>query len=138
MYLTAEEVMTPIGLFFNMLNTCIRFDLLETVLEVDLGYTQVVHKNAWSKDLWERAWRFDDIHWKSTTILHETNDLLINTVGKSQYLTWWYIADNTPHLQAVCEVMARLVCHASTCMLKDDDARYKMCSSNQRMCHECD
>ena len=34
---------------FNMLNTCVRFDLLETVLEMALGFSHVVHKWTWPK-----------------------------------------------------------------------------------------
>ena len=68
--------------------------------------------------------------------MYKSNDLLRSTVGKSQYLTWWHLADNTPRLQRMCEVMARLVCHTS--LLKDDDPRYKGGSNSMKNCTRCD
>ena len=121
---------------FEMLETCIRFDLLEKVLEMTFGYTNVISKKAWSGMVWEKAWKLDDAYWKSTSILHEQNDMLLKTIGKPQYLTWWHLADNIPYLQGMCENMARLVCHAS--LLKSDDPRYKRDGAGARMCHECD
>ena len=48
------------SLIYNMLNACIRFNILETVLEMALGYAQVPHKKVWSKRVWERARKLDD------------------------------------------------------------------------------
>ena len=72
----------------------------------------------------------------SSTMDYNSNDLLRNTVGQSQYLTWWHLADNTPQLQKMCEIMARLVCHTS--LLKDDDPRYKGGSNSMKNCSRCD
>ena len=121
---------------FEMLETCVRFNLLEKVLEMTFGYVNVIGKKVWSRMVWDKAWILDDAYWKSTGILHEQNDMLLKTVGKPQYLTWWHLADNIPHLQGMCESMARLVCHAS--LLKGDDPRYKREGANSRMCHGCD
>ena len=121
---------------FNMLDTSIRFNLLEIVLNMAFGYAQVTPKKAWSELVWDRARRLDDICWKSTMVIYEKTDLLVATMGVPHYLMWWYIADNTPQCQSMCETMARLVCHAS--QLKDDDPRYKGSSAIQKMCQECD
>ena len=120
---------------FDMLDTSVRFDLLEPILEMVLGDAQVTHKKAWSKLVWEKAWSLDDAFWKSTRFVYSKNDLLCKTVGNAHYLTWWHIADNAPYLQGMCETMARLVCHAS--QLKGDDPRYKKESLMQKICHEC-
>ena len=121
---------------FEMLNTSVRFGLLNTILEMALGYTGIISKKRWSKIVWELAWRLDDLFWKSSIFLHGKNDILVNTIGKAQYLTWWDLADNAPHLQGICETMARLVCHAS--QLKCDDPRFKKLSFIQKVCHECE
>ena len=120
---------------FEMLDTGVRFGLLNTILEMTFGYTATVAKKAWSKLVWDHAWELDDIYWKSSVFLHEKNDILLKTIGGTQYLTWWDIADHAPHLQGICETMARLVCHAS--QLKSDDPRFKNQSFSQKMCQEC-
>ena len=56
--------------------------------------------------------------------------ILTNTVGKSQYLPWWCLADNIRQLQTKFDIMARLVCHTS--LLRDDDPRLKKGSSIQK------
>ena len=93
-----------------MLDPSIRFDFIGPVLEMALGNVQVTPKKAWSKMVWEQAWKLDDTYWKSNAFMQGRNDLLFKTVGKSQYLTWWYLAENSPQLQSMCEDMARLVC----------------------------
>ena len=81
---------------FEMLDTSVRFDLLHSTLEMDLGNAQIVQKKAWSNLVWDKAWRLDDAFWKSTSLAYENNDLLFKTVGNTHYLTWWHIADNAP------------------------------------------
>ena len=120
----------------DMLDTSIRFNLLEDILKMTFGYAPTIPKKAWSKMVWDRARKLDDICWKSTAIIAEKTELLIATVGAPHYLTWWHIADNVPQCQAMCEIMARLICHAS--QLRDDDPRYKGSSPLQKMCQECD
>ena len=119
-----------------MLEVSIRFDLLENILEMTFGHAQLTSKKTWSKLVWDRARNLDDIYWRSTTVLHGKLDILVATISVPHYLTWWYIADNAPVWQAMCEIMARLTCHAS--QLKDDDPRYKGSSLNHKMCRECD
>ena len=120
---------------FEILDTSVRFDLLNAILNMAFGHTAISAKKVWSKLVWDRAWRLDDIYWKSTTILHGNNDILTKTIGKAQYLSWWFLADNAPLLQGTCETMARLVCHASR--LKCDDPRLKKESFSQKICGEC-
>ena len=78
----------------------------------------------------------DDTFRDSTSIVFENNDLLLETIGKSHYMTWWWLADKWPEQQKVCETMAQLVCHGSR--LKSDDIRYKGASMSTRSCHICE
>ena len=120
---------------FEMLNVAARFGLLQQTLEMTLGYAEVLSKPEWSKLVWERGWNLDDLFWKSTMMLHKRNDLLISTIGKTQYITWWHIADIAPQHQKMCETMARLVCRTN--LLKEDDPRYRGTSNSVRNCPRC-
>ena len=121
---------------FDLLNTAARFGLLQRVGDMTLGAGGGITKTQWSRTVWSKVWELDDLFWKSTTMVYKSNDLLRNTVGNAQYLTWWHLADNTPRLQKMCEIMARLVCHTS--LLKDDDPRCKGGSNSMKNCSECD
>ena len=102
---TANVYCSPI---YDLLNTAARFDLLQQVLEMSLGYSRQSTKAQWSKVVWQKGWELDDLYWRSAVIVHKSNDILRNTVGKSQYLTWWNLSDNSPQLQRMCETMASL------------------------------
>ena len=69
-------------------------------------------------------------------MIRQRNDLLSNTVGNTQYLTWWHIADLVPQHQKMCETVARIICHTS--LLKDDDPRCRDGSNSLRNCAKCD
>ena len=121
---------------FELLNTASRFGLLQQVGDMAIGGARVVSKQQWARLIWQKGWILDDLFWKSTTMVYKSNDLLRLTVGKSQYLTWWHLADNTPRLQRMCETMARLVCHTS--LLRDDDPRCKGGGNSVKNCTKCD
>ena len=130
---TANTFHSPM---FELFNTCVTFGIMEQVVGMVVGHIPVMSKKKWSDMIWNKAWSLDDAFWKSTVMLHERNDLLNSTVGKSQYLTWWHIADNLPQTQSICETMARLICHASR--LKEDDFRLAGASHSDKTCTECD
>ena len=121
---------------YELLNTGIKFGLFELIVEMSIGNTPIIPKGKWSAMVWRIAWQLDDMYWKSTAMMHNKNDLLTKTMGKSQYLTWWHIADNLPQMQRMCETMAKLVCHASR--LKEDDFRLIGSSHSDRTCTECE
>ena len=100
-----------------------------------LGNSNVMGKKVWSKKVWDRAWALDDAYRLSTCTVFRNNDLLSNTIGKSQYLNWWWLADNLPSYQGLSETMAKLVCHASR--LKCDDIRYRGTSGSSLICTQC-
>ena len=63
-------------------------------------------------------------------MVHKRNYLLFSTVGKTQYLTWWHIADIAPQHQMMCETMARLICYTS--LLEEDDPKYLLEEDDSR------
>ena len=120
---------------FDILNTSIRFGLLGTVIDMSLGRIPVMPKKKWSDSIWSIAWKLDDSFWKSTVLLYNRNDLLLDTIGNPLYLNWCFLADNMHQHQRMCETMARLVCHTSR--LKDDDFRLSGSSHSQIICTAC-
>ena len=120
---------------FDLFNTCRRFGVLNEVSGMINGTTNVVPKFTWSKRVWDRAWALDEAYWRSTSMICSENDLLFRTVGKSQYLTWWYISDKWPHLIRMCEILSKIVCRTSR--LKCDDFRLKNATHSQRLCEQC-
>ena len=85
---------------------------------------------------WKKAWHLDDSYRQSISMVFKKNDLLYKAIGRSQYLTWWWLADGWLTYQKLCEIMARLVCHASR--LKSDDLRYKGAIASVLACRHCD
>ena len=120
---------------FDMLNVCARFGLFKEFLNMALGGSKVMGKKTWSSMVWKKAWALDDAFRQSTCTVFMNNDILFNTVGNSQYLNWWWLADNLPSYQGLCEIMAKLVCHASR--LKCDDIRFRGTSGSNLMCEAC-
>ena len=121
---------------FGLFNTCQKFGVLNEVIGMINETTTIVPKSTWSKRIWGRAWALDDAYWRSTSLICSDNDLLFHTVGRSQYLTWWYISDKWPHHIRMCKILAKIVCRTSR--FKCDDYRLKTASHSQRMCERCD
>ena len=121
---------------FDLLNAGKRLGLLGVILDILGGVRPIGSKTAWSKIVWERAWALDDTHWRSMSMVHNSNDMLFYTIPSSRYLCWWQIADYNPLMQRVSETMAKLICRASR--LKSDDPTLKDTSIFNRMCTNCE
>ena len=100
------------------------------------GKKDLLSKKKWSICIWEKAWLIEDLYWESTTMLNIDNDILVRAMMRAKYLTWWVLSDKFPNLINICEMMAKLVCHASK--LKGDDVRLKGLTPSFRACTECD
>ena len=100
------------------------------------GKIPVASKRAWSKLIWDRAWKLEDANWQASNLILKDNDLLINTMGETKYITWWSISDMDYRLMSMCEDMSKLVCHASR--LKRDDVRLKSLTMSYRTCTNCE
>ena len=92
-------------------------------------------KRAWSKLVWERAWKLEDANLRASNMIFKDNDILALTVGDTRYTTWWQISDMDFRFMKMCETMSKLVCHAS--LLKRDDCRLKGLPMSNRTCINC-
>ena len=77
-----------------------------------------------------------DAFWTSTNLIMRENDHLVENMSNANYLFWWQLSDRHPEHMRPCEIMARLVCHASK--LKGDDCRLKGLPYSHRICAKCD
>ena len=121
---------------FDILNECARFNVLDLVWDMMNGTLPVMSKQKWSRLVWQRAWMIKDSYWASANLIFRENDLLVATLSRVNYMTWWQLSDDQPDYIRPCKVMARLVCHASK--LKNDDCRLKGLVPSSRTCPNCD
>ena len=120
---------------FDMLNVATDFGVLDDVVNmVRLGH--MWSKDIWRKKIWKRAWELDECFWAIQAVCHRSLDLLSNVCGGAGYLVWWQISDVNHSLMKCCEVVVRLLSHAS--LLKTDDVRLKGSSIAARFCNSCD
>ena len=86
--------------------------------------------------IWEKAWKIEDLYWSFSAFLHKDNDLPVRSIGRTRYLSWWDLSDKYPIMIRICEIMAKLLTHASK--LKGDDIRLKSLTPCHRVCPNCD
>ena len=120
----------------DMLLSAKRMGLISIIYDMCCGKLPLVTKRRWSKLVWEKAWMIEDSFWSSTSILHKENDLLVNALTKTRYLTWWEMSDNSHDRIKECEIMVKLNSHSSK--LKGDDVRLKALTPSHRTCIQCD
>ena len=78
----------------------------------------------------------EDANWRAANVILRDNDLSNLTMGDFKYLTWWYISDLDYRSTRMCEIMSKIICHASR--LKRDDFRLKGLPMSNRTCVLCD
>ena len=121
---------------FEMLNAATKLGVFNMIYDMCIDNKPLLSKQKWSQCVWTKAWQIEDIYWSSTSILHKDNDLLVRTIVKNRYHSWWDMSDKYPHMIKICETMAKLVSHASK--LKGDDLRLKQLLQSHKACSECD
>ena len=129
----ADEV--GFSLVSDLLNTAIIFNLWNEVRGMVL-YGHRYSKQVWKCKVWDRAWNLEDVYWRLQFNVCRSLDIISLSSPDCRYLTWWYLSDKYPQVIRSCEVMARLVCHAS--LLKTDDVRLKRLNRSDRVCSLCD
>ena len=120
---------------FDILNQASKAGVYNLLYDMTMGNKYILPKVTWSKLIWSKAWQLDDMYWHTTNIFNDKNDLLNRLERKSMYLPWWDLGDTTPSMIGTCEIMARLICHASR--LKVDDQKLKGMTPSHRMCSNC-
>ena len=93
-------------------------------------------KLVWKNIVWKRAWALEDMYWRIERHMHRSLDLLSGVSPITRYLPWWSISDKYPKYMKDCEIITKIISHAS--MLRDDDFKYKNQLGTTRMCNLCD
>ena len=96
---------------------------------------QVYPKALWKQIVWERGWALEDTFWCLEARLHKELDLLLRVCPRPRYLTWWSLSNKYPNMIQVCEILAKIISHAS--LLKCDDVRLKHLLYGNRACSLC-
>ena len=96
----------------------------------------MISKQCWKKLVWDKAWSIEDKTWCDVTIIHDRMDLIKMVSVKPMYSVWWMLADRHQKYMRQCELMIKILCHASR--LKNDDNRLLRSSYSNRACTLCD
>ena len=120
---------------YDLLNTASTFGILDDV--GDMVHRGLIWSKAhWRDKLWKRAWQLEDVYWCIKTRCHKSLELLSEVCINSRYIVWWQIADKFPHIRKDCEVMVKILCHAS--LFRIDDVRLKSLPIAAKFCNLCD
>ena len=119
---------------FDLLNVSSLFNMLEQVKNM-VERQHFYPKNVWRNMVWSKGWQLEDLHWRIEGVLHKSLDLLKGINPVNRYLVWWMLADKFPTLIKDCEILAKIISHAS--ILKADDFKYKRLLGTDKMCELC-
>ena len=123
------------SIVYDLLNVGSIFDMLDEIK----GMVEAQHfypKSVWRDMVWKRGWALEDLFWRFEKHMHKSMDILSGVSPFIRYLPWWSISDKYPRLIKDCEILSKLICHAS--LLRGDDFKYKNLSRISRMCTLCD
>ena len=107
--------------------------LLDRVRQMGTG--SIMSKAAWKKLVWERCWQKEHATYTATLDEDPNLDLIRMVMPTPGYSIWWSIADWNQQFMRRCEVMIKLLCHAS--LLKADDNRLRREPFGSRCCIRC-
>ena len=120
---------------FDLLNVSHTFGILDDVRNMIVdGYLYT--KVAWKEKIWKKGWELEDTYWRVQCLMHRSMDLLSSICPSSRYLVWWSVSDKYPQYVKKCELMCKLICHASA--LHADDVKLKSQLRTFKMCEFCD
>ena len=128
-----NEYSNPI---YNIMDVAVMYGLVDAINGMLKCEVPISLKRAWSKLIWERAWKLEDANLRASNMIFKDNDILSLTVCDTRYITGWQISDLDFRLMKMCETMSKLVCHAN--LLKRDDCRLKRLPMSNRTCINCD
>ena len=119
---------------FDLLNVSCIFGMLDDVRNmVESGH--FYPKMLWKDKVWKKGWELEDTYWRIECVMHRSMDHLSNICSSSRYLIWWSVADKYPQYVKKCEIMCKLICHASA--LRADDFKLKSQLRTFKMCELC-
>ena len=120
---------------FDLLNVSDVFGLLKEVKSM-VQRQHFYTKSGWKSIVWKKGWFLEDLHWKIEKQMHRSLDHLGGVSPVNRYLTWWMISDKYSKLTRDCEILVKIISHAS--ILKSDDFKYKRLPGTDQMCSLCD
>ena len=118
----------------QILHYCHEFGLMGLIDQMVRGH--VISKQSWKKLVWDRAWAIEDREWREVTLIHDKMELIRMVTDKPMYSVWWLLADHCQNFMKRCELMVKLLCHASR--LKADDCKLLRASFMSRACPLCE
>ena len=118
----------------DLLNVASVFNFTDEVSNMVRGH--LYDKLTWKRMLWNRGWSLEDTHWCLEARLYKELDLLTRICPNPRYLTWWNLSNKYGETIYFCEIMAKIISHAS--LLKCDDVRLKHLAPGNRTCSLCD
>ena len=120
---------------FDILKVSVNLGLYKPLMNLLLGRTFMT-KIQLKREVWSVTWDHEDIFWYNVLNIQKKGEYLLNTIGNTRYLTWWYLSDLFHNLMPVCEDMSKLVCNTSK--LKCNDVNLKNSTHGAMMCLNCD
>ena len=117
----------------DILNISRKFGLFNQIQNMFAGTP--VSKLSWKKLVWERAWTLEREQWRLNWESDKHFDLINKAMNGPNYSIWWTIADGDQSKMKQCEIMVKLLTHAS--LLMSDDCRLKRLPFGSRMCIRC-
>ena len=118
----------------QILHYCREFGVMGLIDQMVRGH--IISKEGWKKITWDKAWSIEDKEWHEVTSVHAKMDLMRMITNTSVYSIWWMLADKCQNYMKSCELMVKLLCHASR--LKADDSKLLRASFFSRSCTLCD
>ena len=128
-----NAVNTHESTMLQILSYCDEFGLLHVIRGMLEG--QIISKGAWKQMVWNKAWEIEGENWVESVRENRHLDLISLTVEYPEYSIWWLIADGEQGFMKKCEIMIKLLCHAS--LLKYDDGRLRGAPFGSRCCTLC-
>ena len=96
----------------NLLNTVSVFGLCNEVKNM-INRGHFWNRAHWRELIWKRAWELEDVFWCLKSRCHSSLDMLSKICSTTRYIIWWQLADRFPNIISNCEVMVKIICHAS-------------------------
>ena len=127
----ANEYDSPLVQIFQY---CDEFGLLDEVRQMGNGALR--SKTSWKKLVWDISWQKENEQISNLMRENRNMDLIHMVSPTIRYSIWWSIADIDQQYMRRCEIMVKLLCHAS--LLKGDDGRLRRKPFSSRCCVKCE
>ena len=119
---------------FDLLNTSTVFNMQNEIRNM-VERQHFYPKSIWKNMVWKKGWELECVYWRIERQMHKSLDLLSGVSNVTRYNNWWALSDKYPERMRECEIIVKILCHASA--LRDDDVKYKSQLGTNRMCDMC-